>query len=313
VDSINLLVKIADQVKGSALFPRDIGENRSNMLAVMLRGRELGMQPMESLQAMYVVHGRIGMYHDSMVRHMLRERVKLEWLRDDDDGAEIKGVRPDGYAYTSRWSKDDSQKAGLLAKDKNGNDSMHTKYPRNMFRARAVANLYRMLGVGPRVYAPEELLYIPPDEFTAETIQGAAGTAEASGIDEKVIRPEDEARLREVYGIYDLGPKVATAFLLKVQADVIEKGGGNPEWAQQAVTKEIIRVKNDFHGKVEEKKAARRRKKSASEQAAEEAPEPEQKVNGKAQAAPEDNPADDEPQPEPEAPKAAQASLGDDW
>lgn len=309
VDSINLLVKITDRIRGTALCPASIGNNPANMLAVMLRGRELGMQPMESLQCMFVINNKIGMSYDAMLRHMRREGVKLNWKQNDDKGAEIWGETSDGYQATGRFTADDAKQAGLSGKE------TYQKYGRRMYAARAVSELYGKIGLGPRMYSPEELADLPPEEFTAETIADAAGVADAQQIDETVIRPEDQQNLMKTYEIYKLGPKAAAAKLLEIQAEVREKTDGNPEWAQQAINAEIARVmKESQQASVE--RGRRRRKPTASEQAAGGEP----KVNGKApEAAPE---AESEPPGEdlgvraedagPSQP-AAQGNLGDDW
>lgn len=152
-NSLNLMLKVAEQVAGSALFPKAIAQNKNNMMAVMLRGRELGLQPMESLQSMYIVHDKIGMAAETMRQLMQREGIRLEWIKDDDEGATVKGTNPQtGYEYTSTFTKKDAQRANL---DKGDN---YQKYPRNMYRSRATSNLYRMMAkssVG--IYTVEEL------------------------------------------------------------------------------------------------------------------------------------------------------------
>jgi len=174
--AMNLLRIFAKQMQGTPFFPKGLGDNPGTIMAVVLTGREMGLDPMQSLRGFYLSpDGRLGMYADAMLSIMRkRGEFKFEWLRTDDDACEVKATRPDGEAYTSRFSVEDAKRAGLLDRDR----SAWKKYPRNMCRWRCISDIFRTLGSdlgGSQMYDKEEILDMEEDH----PVRGAAAGVEA--------------------------------------------------------------------------------------------------------------------------------------
>ena len=123
----------------------------------ILRGRELGLGPVSSLEQVHVVQGKTALSAGligALIKRSGRYDYKIAHLNDTrceiifyDRGQEI---------GRSSFTIDDARKAGLADRD------MWKKYPRNMNLARALSNgakWYCPDVFGGAVYTPEELSY----------------------------------------------------------------------------------------------------------------------------------------------------------
>lgn len=87
-----------------------------------------------------------------MMGAMRRAGVTFEWIKDDDEGCEVKATRRDGDSYTSTFTPVDAKRASLTGQ--------HGRYPRRMCKWRCVSDIWNTLcpdlGGGP-IYTTEEL------------------------------------------------------------------------------------------------------------------------------------------------------------
>ena len=126
------------------------------MLAVIVRGREMGFAALESVECFYKSpDGRLGLYAKPMTALMYKAGAKLEHLTDTDEMHELKGTRKDGNSYTSKFGQEDVKKAGL------GN--VHKAYPRRMLKWRCLSDMFNTLfpdltGNSAPIYTAEELM-----------------------------------------------------------------------------------------------------------------------------------------------------------
>lgn len=160
----------------SGFLPSGV-DTPGKVLAIMLKGRELGLPPMMAVNSLYVVHGGVGTDGKTMLaiayRSGLLEGIKFE---EDDASCKVTITRKGFPPYTSTWSDADSKQAGLSGKDS------YRKYPREMRRWRAVTAGLRVVmpDVMGGLYGWEEISGEPP-YGTLPTDLGALATEAIEG------------------------------------------------------------------------------------------------------------------------------------
>lgn len=126
----------------SGAMPKHI-QNGSQLMVIMQTGRELGMMPMESVNSLYIINGRVAMQSQAMLTKVLGSGIKLQWLEETDKKCVVKfsGLgRPD---YISTFTIEEATQAGLTSKG-----GPWKQYPKIMLRWRALA-------LGARVFCPD--------------------------------------------------------------------------------------------------------------------------------------------------------------
>jgi len=155
VASLSDVLRLADtlaQARGG-FIPAHF-QNSAQVAAVILAGRELGVGPMAALRSFYLVNGKLGMDASFVSGRMLAHGIALEWLRDDDECASVRLSRAGMPPYTSTFTRQDAERAGLWG------SATWRKYPRAMLRARAItagARAYAADCFAGSVYTPDEL------------------------------------------------------------------------------------------------------------------------------------------------------------
>jgi hypothetical protein len=192
------LTEVAKTFALSGLF-KDLTDKRAEEGATaqreamikILAGREMGMEPVESMMGLVLVEGRISMSADTMAgriaghseyRHRVREithaACEIEFEERQDNGGWISIGK-------SKFSIEDAQAAGLckvvdgraVARSRNGNALPWESYTRNMLFARAMSNGFRWFVPHlklARVYTSEEVqdmtaggLHVPGESPTS--------------------------------------------------------------------------------------------------------------------------------------------------
>jgi hypothetical protein len=138
--------------------------SQSQAIVKVLRGAELDIGPISSMDGVYVIEGKTSLSATLLGSLIQRsERYRYRVVEHDDEHCVIDfyeivdGVRePLG---TSKFDMEDARKAGLLGK----RGQMWEKYPRNMVFSRALSN-------GARWYTPDVFSgpVYTPDELGAE-------------------------------------------------------------------------------------------------------------------------------------------------
>lgn len=127
--------------------------------AIIMTGRELGMQPMRAIRSLQMVKGKVVENADSQLarfksdggRSTFRElhaKKAVLWLR-----------HPNGDEHTETFTYADAEAAGLTLPSRNGEKSMYDKFGVSMMRSRAITNGLKSIGWegGAGNYDPEEL------------------------------------------------------------------------------------------------------------------------------------------------------------
>lgn len=169
-DALNLLDNFAKRMQGSIFLPKALAGHPANILGVILMGRELAFQPMQSLRMFWVSpDGRIAMYADAMMAAMRSKGFKFPEKEFTKDRAYLKTVRPDGEDFEAEFTMEDAKTAGLANKDN------YRHYPKQMLRARVIAETYRFLAAdlgGSQIYAREEIEDVEYAEAGGVTLEG---------------------------------------------------------------------------------------------------------------------------------------------
>jgi hypothetical protein len=130
-DTWKLINAIAPAMHQSRLFGVTSAEQA---MVIMLKGYELGLSLTASFEFVQVVQGRPALSPRGALALILQcpelENLKIE---DKPGACTVYMKRKGGFEYTSTFTIEDAEKAGLLKKD-----SGWDKYPANMLRWRAI-------------------------------------------------------------------------------------------------------------------------------------------------------------------------------
>ena len=156
-EAINYMMSVATLLLESSLVTPDMGKTpqqiKANALAKMLIGHEMKMQPMEALQDVDIVKGKIFIRYPQLINQILMRGFNVKWVERGDAKATIRlthkdpDIEPEEFTFTI----EDAKKAGLVYAD-----SQYIKRPRVMLSARVISEAYRATGGRSNVYTPEE-------------------------------------------------------------------------------------------------------------------------------------------------------------
>jgi len=169
---------LAGQIAKTQFVPADFNGRPEVVLAAMLYGRELGLGPMQSLNLIQSIKGRVGLKPEGM-RALVRQKGHRIWPKEmSDTSVTLCGWRlgdPADAIVQVTWNMDDAKRAGLGAGDN------WRKYPRAMLVARATSELCRLHFadvIGGLSYTPDELADF--DDAPSFVPSPAAAVADAS-------------------------------------------------------------------------------------------------------------------------------------
>lgn len=144
----NLLAKAADAC------PKAFFGKPATVAAVILFGQEVGLTPMMALRSVHVIEGKMTLSAELMLTLALQRGVTKTWPEDTNQAATIVLSRNGVTFEPERFTMEDAKTADLLGK------TNWKRYPRNMMRARAIANAIRKHCpdvLGPCIYSEEEM------------------------------------------------------------------------------------------------------------------------------------------------------------
>lgn len=138
-DFLNSGHKLAARLAATEFVPQALKGRPEAVLACVLTGHELGLQPMQALQSIHIIQGRPTLSAELMraIVHSAGHTIRI--IEKTDSRVVVEGQRADDPGHTLRieWTIDTATRAGLTSKD------MWRKYPRQMLTARAVSELCR--------------------------------------------------------------------------------------------------------------------------------------------------------------------------
>jgi len=158
-DQANMLVK-------TGFLPSAI-KKPEQAVAIMLKGRELGLPPMQAFSQINVIQGKPALNPEGMLALIYRNvpGTVVRYVQNDEKACVMEVTRPGHQAETFSFTMKDAGQAGLSGKDN------WKKYPRAMLRSRCVSEMARALfpdAIAGCSYTPEEL---DPDAQVTETCE----------------------------------------------------------------------------------------------------------------------------------------------
>lgn len=140
--------EVAKHLAQSAFIPDAMRGKPADVAAAMMKGLELGIDPLDALANMHVVKGKVGFYAEFMRRRIIEAGHEIEFLETTDDRCKIRGRRAGSEAWqTVVFTAENARKAKIDL----GN------YPADKLVARASSRLCK------RVF-PEVLAGMPTVE-----------------------------------------------------------------------------------------------------------------------------------------------------
>lgn len=160
------MMQQAEVLVESGLLPASI-KKPETALAVILAGREMGLPPMQSFRALYVVNGQIAMAAEHMAARLLQAGVTYVIEQMTGEVCQIAFRRPNGMQLTYRYTMAQAKAAKLTGKD----NWQH--YPVDMLYNRCMALGARKIAadVLSGMHTPDELGAVEMvDEGTGQVI-----------------------------------------------------------------------------------------------------------------------------------------------
>jgi len=147
------LERVANVLYKSGLFTHL--ENPTQAIAIVEFGRELGIPPMQALQMMAIVNGKLCVQSQLLLALFRKYGGEIEILESSAEKCRIKIKRPEGKEYEEEFTIQEAERLGLTRK-KNWKEQ-----PENMLFWRAVAKAIRR-------YAPDLVLGVYTIEEMSE-------------------------------------------------------------------------------------------------------------------------------------------------
>lgn len=105
---------MADQFIKSGAFPK--GMTAEQAYTVIRAGAEMGMQPLEAMNTLYIVNGAIKPYGQNMVGRLTSRGYKVEYLDESENGVTVRVTTPEGdQTFTEVVRKTDKVLQGSKA------------------------------------------------------------------------------------------------------------------------------------------------------------------------------------------------------
>ena len=189
--------QLADALCGTDMVPADYKGKPANGAAAILYGAEIGLNPIQALQNIFVIHGRPAIYARTAIALVKSHGVKLQTIEASNESVTVRGTRDDEIEEVT-WTIDDAKRAGYTKNAK------YTTNPRQMLYAKAAMEVARnlapdiLLGIA---YSREELeLEQPVTTVRAERPRSTVTTDEILGVrvatNERAIARAREAGLQ---------------------------------------------------------------------------------------------------------------------
>jgi len=118
----------------SGALPNTI-KNAAQLMLVLQAGYEAGLQPVDSINSMYIVNGKVVMYGDTVISQVHKAGHKIIWGECTDEKAEVTIERGDnGEKLSGTATIAEARKAGVVDKSQ-----AWQKYPKRMLKYKAFA------------------------------------------------------------------------------------------------------------------------------------------------------------------------------
>lgn len=224
-EAMDVAYTLADKMCRTSIVPSIYRQKPDDATAAILYGAEIGLNPIQSLQNVFPVHGMPSIYTRTMVAIVKSKGHKVWTVESSDESVTVAAQRRgEAYVEESTWTFERALKAGYVptidektgkyALNSNGKLIGNEKYLKDsqaMLYAKAAAEVCRkiapdiLLGIA---YTSEELELEPqPIQAKAERVEGpkkrgTAGLAEHLGVatepkaEEPKAKPKTETKAK---------------------------------------------------------------------------------------------------------------------
>lgn len=210
---------LATAVASTQMIPKHFQGKPDECAAAMLYGASLGLDPMQSVRQIYVVHGQAALYARAMSALVQGAGHRVWTVESTDDSVTVSGSRRGSENIeTSTWTYARANKAGYT------NNAKYKSDPQAMLYSKALSEVCRKIApdVLSGVYAVEELQM---ETWTAEQVRPPAPAAAADRL-RAALRPAEPPVQAEADEQADVDqPEAITAAQVKKIATVMTKLG----------------------------------------------------------------------------------------
>lgn len=222
----SMMTELAKQCIASNAFPAAL-KNPAQALVVMQAGVELGMKPMQAIQSMFFVNGKLSMYSSALLAMMKKNGLLVKWTKLSSE--QVSGLfSAEGQeAVAISFGTEDAKRAGL-----SGNN--YTKYPQDMYVARCVSRAAKLFP--DLLGAPIETAEVMEDVVAAQVIDAPAT---ARPVPAQLQTPQEKKEVKKAV-------KVAIAAMPDEERDA--QFMADPEIASIVEEMQCSENENDFEG-----------------------------------------------------------------
>lgn len=155
----NHAVKVATTLAKSSIVPQNFRGKPEDVFAALVLGSELGLSPMQSLNALVIIQGQTTLKAQTMLAIARAKLPAMQLdIKSDAHSVTVTGKRDaNDLGYTTTWDDAKAASFGLLGKDN------YKKQKITMFRWRAISEVLRVIApdVLLGLYAAEEMEDVP--------------------------------------------------------------------------------------------------------------------------------------------------------
>jgi hypothetical protein len=135
----NTINVIATTLKNGGVLPKGI-DTVQKMVVVLQAGREIGLQPIEALNSLYFVNGKIAMYGEAVPMQIRRAGHRISWGLCNAEQAEVTITRGDtGESMTQKFTMAEARARGYTS------NPIYQKFPENMLKWRALGMIAKFI------------------------------------------------------------------------------------------------------------------------------------------------------------------------
>ncbi len=179
--------QLATAVAGTQMIPKHFQGKPDECAAAMLYGASLGLDPMQSVRQIYVVHGQAALYARAMSALVLGAGHRVWTVESGDQSVTVAGSRAGSeHVETSTWTYDRAHKAGYTSNAKYKTD------PQAMLYSKALSEVCRKIApdVLSGVFSVEEMQMERTVDNAAERRVSPVGAALAKRDRPALAEPE---------------------------------------------------------------------------------------------------------------------------
>jgi len=151
---MSTLMQMGTMAVKSGFLPTSI-KTVEQAVIIALKGRELGIPPMQAFSSISVINGKPCLGSELMLALVYKHHPQavVNFLESTNEVCKLEAKRPGGKMCTWTFTIDDAKRAGLLGK------GPWQQYPGNMLRWRCISNMCKAVFPDAVMgcYTPEEM------------------------------------------------------------------------------------------------------------------------------------------------------------